>query len=204
MTSGDQSSSSISSESFASVSIEYKVSKDDLIVMRRADWDRIHANVKRLKNPTPFLPQVGWAAVTTGIAALIALAVWIPAYGQLPTHAKTTYNWITPGLAIFGGILIIAAAVCWRLNGRVVQFEQVAVDSVIEDMDACVKLKEPAIAGVAAPESTRTSLLRQWMDASPERYDLNQWVTLAVLNAAHSANDTRTAQQTNEPGETGT
>ena len=144
---------SISNERFATVSIDYKVSREDLIVVRRADWNRIHGNVKKLKNPAPFLPQVGWAAATTGAGALLSLAAWIPAYGQLPAHAQATYDWITPSLAIFGVMLILVAVLCWALNSRVTRFEQVAVDSVLDDMDACANLAEttPAPESISSP-----------------------------------------------------
>jgi len=142
-------------------------------VIRRADWSRIHGNVKKLKNPVPFLPQVGWAAVTTGAGALISLAAWIPAYGQLPAHAQANYDWITPGLAIFGIMLILLAVLCFILNSRVTQFEQVSVDAVVDDMDTCANLAETT----PAPEATSSPY--EWYIPRNETIalsNLNRWI----------------------------
>lgn len=105
----------------------------------------------------------------------------MPANGQLPAKAHANDAWITPALAIAGVALIAVGVLCWVLNGRISKFEQVAVDSVIDDMGTCVK--------------EATSKVGQQPGASPrEQTGLSDFVVRSTTVAALSNLDLKTAK----------
>jgi hypothetical protein len=142
---GGFSTGSIGSESFATVSAEYRVAREDIFAMRRADWERIRGSMVKVRNPVSWLSQAGWAVLSIGATAWIGFVTWPSAYGELPSSAKLRFAWVTPALLVLGTVLVLVAVACWLVSRTVTAYQTVSIDSVLADMDDCAGQSEYAL-----------------------------------------------------------
>jgi hypothetical protein len=91
---------------------------EDFFAFRQADWNWIRGRVTKLKNPLPYIGQVGWTSIGFGAGALLAVGPWLASYGQLPRAGHQRFAWVAPAMIITGIVTAIIAAICLAASKR--------------------------------------------------------------------------------------
>jgi cytochrome bd-type quinol oxidase subunit 2 len=129
--------------------------------VRRGDWERIRRCVARLKNPVPYLTQVGWTFVGVCISSGLAYLAWRGTEAQLNRSQKYDNRWVTPTLVVVSAAAALIAILAFVTAAQVRRQTRVDVDELLVDMDSVYPQQVSREALRAASGTTGSVRLRR-------------------------------------------
>lgn len=101
---------------------------EEMIALRRVEWQHIRQRVEKLSNPLSFASE--WSATFVGLGAGALLSL-IP----LLTGTEKQEGWVIPTFAVVGVSFMILALFMFLVHRRMQKHQSTHVDDLCSDMD---------------------------------------------------------------------